>query len=230
MAKIQPEVKKLTERFKNDLVGKQQAQMELYRKHGINPAASLGGCLMLFLQMPVFLGLYFALQESFFFRLQPFLWIKNLAAPDMLFWWSEKIPFISDPASMGTFFYLGPYFNLLPILALTLMFLQMKWMQPPQVDEQMAQQQKMMQYIMIPMFAFLFYKMPAGLCLYFISTTLWGLAERKWLPKKKPAADAVEVTANGRAGSRGRGRMPAAPPPGKLRTWWEKVLKEASKK
>ena len=66
------------------------------------------------------------------------------------------------------------------------MFIQMKWMQPPPADEQTAQQQKMTQYIMIPMFAFLFYKMPAGLCLYFISTTLWGLAERKWLPKKKP--------------------------------------------
>ena len=75
--------------------------MELYRKHGVNPAAGLGGCLMLFLQMPIFLGLYFALQESFFFRLEPFLWIQNLAAPDMLFWWSEKIPFISDPSHDG---------------------------------------------------------------------------------------------------------------------------------
>jgi YidC/Oxa1 family membrane protein insertase len=230
MAKLKPEIAKLTERYKNDLVGKQQAQMELYRKHGINPAAGLGGCLMLLLQMPIFLGLYFALQESFFFRLKSFLWIKNLTAPDMLIWWSEKIPYISEPSSMGTFFYLGPYFNLLPILSLTLMFVQMKWMQPPPTDEAMAQQQKMMQYIMIPMMAFLFYKMPSGLCLYFISTTLWGLAERKLLPKKKPASDAVAVSGNGRPGSRGRAKGPTAPPPGKLRTWWEKVLKEASKK
>jgi YidC/Oxa1 family membrane protein insertase len=230
MAKLKPEIAKLTERYKNDLVGKQQAQMELYRKHGINPAAGLGGCLMLLLQMPIFLGLYFALQESFFFRLQPFLWIKNLTAPDMLFPWSENIPFISEPANMGAFYYLGPYFNLLPIFSLTLMFIQMKWMQPPPTDEAMAQQQKMMQYIMIPMFAFLFYKMPSGLCLYFISTTLWGLAERKLLPKKKPATEAVAVATNGRPGSRGRAKSQPIPEPGRLRAWWDKLLKEASKK
>jgi YidC/Oxa1 family membrane protein insertase len=230
MAKLKPEIAKLTERYKNDLVAKQQAQMELYRKHGVNPAAGLGGCLMLILQMPIFLGLYFALQESFFFRLKPFLWIRNLTAPDMLFWWSEQIPFISEPDKMGNFFYLGPYFNLLPILSLTLMVAQMKWMQPPPTDEAMAQQQKMMQYIMIPMFAFLFYKMPSGLCLYFISTTLWGLAERKLLPKKKPAAETAVVTGNGRPGPRGRGKIAPPPPPGKLRAWWDKLLKEASKK
>jgi YidC/Oxa1 family membrane protein insertase len=131
---------------------------------------------------------------------------------------------------MGSFFYLGPYFNLLPILSLTLMVAQMRWMQPPATDEAMAQQQKMMQYIMIPMFAFLFYKMPSGLCLYFISTTLWGLAERKLLPKKKPATETAVVAGNGRPGPRGRGKVPAAPPPGKLRAWWDKLLKEASKK
>ena len=49
--------------------GLQVAQMELYRKHGINP---LGSCWMLFLQMPIFLGLYYCLQESIHFRLAPF--------------------------------------------------------------------------------------------------------------------------------------------------------------
>ncbi|HEX4590851.1 MAG TPA: YidC/Oxa1 family membrane protein insertase, partial [Gemmataceae bacterium] len=233
MAKLKPEIAKLQERYKNDLVAKQQAQMELYRKHGVNPAAGLGGCLMLILQMPIFLGLYFALQESFFFRLEPFLWIRNLAAPDMLFWWSEKIPYISDPAHMGTFFYLGPYFNLLPVLSLTLMVVQMKWMQPPAADEQAAQQQKITLYIMIPMFAFMFYKMPSGLCLYFISTTLWGLAERKWFIKKKPASPAAGPAGdNGRPGPRGKDKRRAQPeaPPGKFKAWWEKVLKEASKK
>ena len=90
------EIKKVKEKYKNDMLAQQQAMSELYRRHGVNPAAGLGGCLMLFAQMPVFLGLYFAMQESFFFRLEPFLWIRNLAAPDMLIWWTEKIPFISD--------------------------------------------------------------------------------------------------------------------------------------
>ena len=233
MAKLKPEIAKLNEKYKNDLVAKQQATMELYRKHGVNPAAGLGGCLMLILQMPIFFGLYFALQESIFFRLEPFLWIRNLAAPDMLVWWTEKIPFVSEPSSMGWFLYLGPYFNLLPVLSLTLMAVQMIWMQPKAADEQMAQQQKMTLYIMIPMFAFMFYKMPSGLCLYFIATTLWGLAERKWFVKKKPLSPPAAAGGdNGKPGLRGKGKgkSPPAPPPGKLRAWWEKLLKEASKK
>jgi YidC/Oxa1 family membrane protein insertase len=241
MGKLQPEIKKIKERFKNDLVTQQQETMALYRKHGVNPAAGLGGCLMLLVQMPIFLGLYFALQESFFFRLEPLAswiphWMPNLAAPDMLFWWSENIPFVSERSSMGSFFYLGPYFNLLPVVALALMFAQMKYMQPPPADEQLAQQQKTMQYVMIPMFAFLFYKMPSGLCLYFIASTMWGLAERKLLPKKKPAAEGrFPSGGNGpppRGGPRGRGKPPPKPPepPGKLREWWERLLKEASKK
>jgi hypothetical protein len=135
---------------------------------------------------------------------------------------------------MGSFFYLGPYFNLLPVVAVALMYFQMKVMQPPAADEQLAQQQKMTQYIMMPMFAFMFYKMPSGLCLYFIATTLWGMAERKLLPKKKPGAAASgPAGGNGRpsrGGPRGRGKGEPEPPPGKLREWWERLLKEASKK
>src|SRR5436309_16014775 len=70
MANVQPEVQKLEEKYKNDFLAKRQAQQELYARHGINPAAGLGGCLMLFVHMPVFIGFYFALQEIFFFRLQ----------------------------------------------------------------------------------------------------------------------------------------------------------------
>jgi YidC/Oxa1 family membrane protein insertase len=236
MAKLQPEIKKIKEKHKNDILAQQQAMSELYRRHGVNPAAGLGGCLMLFLQMPVFLGLYFALQESFFFRLAPFTllkfgdyqWIRNLAAPDMLIWWGENIPFISTPESMGSLFYLGPYFNLLPVLAVALMVVQSHLTMPPPADEQAAMQQKMMKYMMI-FFGILFYKMPAGLCLYFIASTAWGIAERKLLPKKKPAAPAVpEGRSGGKPGPRGKARKET--PPGKLRAWWEKVLKEASKK
>ena len=94
--------------------------MKLYREHGINPAAAMGGCLLSLCQMPIFMGLYYALQESVFFRLEPVFgsaWIPNLAAPDMLAWWSESIPFISEPEDLGGMIYLGPYFNLLPVIA-----------------------------------------------------------------------------------------------------------------
>ncbi|HTK74432.1 MAG TPA: membrane protein insertase YidC [Gemmataceae bacterium] len=241
MAKVAPDVKKIKEKYKNDMIAQQQAMSELYRRHGINPAAGLGGCLMLFLQMPVFLGLYFALQESFFFRLERFLWIRNLTAPDMLIWWGEKIPWISDPASQGSPLYLGPYFNLLPVLAVTLMVIQQQMMTPPTADEQMQQTQKMMKWMMIIM-GLMFYKMPSGLCIYFIATTLWGFFERK-LSKKKLAADAAggkpgtgdgQASPNGKTpGPRGRGKSRDKQPesqPSRFAEWWARVLKEASKK
>jgi YidC/Oxa1 family membrane protein insertase len=159
------------------------AQMELYRKHGVNP---LGTCWLLLLQMPIFLGLYYALQESIHFRLAPFWpWISNLGAPDMLFWWSEQIPWISRPADYGSFLYLGPFFNLLPVVAVALMIAQQHLMTPPAMDEQQAMQMKMMKYMMI-IFGLMFYKVAAGLCIYFIASSLWGFAERKLLPKRKP--------------------------------------------
>ena len=99
MAKMQalkPELDKLKEKYKGDQQAMGQAQMELYKKHGVNP---LGSCWLMFLQMPIFLGLYYCLQESIHFRLAPFwpLWIDNLAAPDMLFGWGDSIPWISQP-------------------------------------------------------------------------------------------------------------------------------------
>jgi YidC/Oxa1 family membrane protein insertase len=182
MQALKPELDKLKEKFKDDKQGLQMAQMELYRKHGINP---LGSCWMLFLQMPVFLGLYYCLQESIHFRLAPFLWIKSLTAPDMLFRLPEWVPFINKWENYGAFYYLGPFFNVLPVIAVVLMVVQQKYTMPPATDEQTAMQQKWMKYSMI-LFGIFFYKVAAGLCLYFIASSLWGFAERKLLPKKKP--------------------------------------------
>jgi YidC/Oxa1 family membrane protein insertase len=183
MQQLAPELKKLQEKYKDDRQALGMAQMDLYRKHGVNP---FGSCWVLLLQMPIFMGLYFALQESTHFRLAEFwpTWIPNLAAPDMLFNWSERIPFISRIEDYGSIFYLGPYFNLLPVIAVVLMIAQQKMITPPPADEQQAMQQKMMKYMMI-FFGLMFYKVAAGLCLYFIASSAWGFCERKLLPKKK---------------------------------------------
>jgi YidC/Oxa1 family membrane protein insertase len=252
MQELAPEMKKLQEKYKNDPQAKNQAVMELYRRHNVNP---LGGCLPLLLQMPIFLGLYYALQESIFFRLAPFLWMPNLAAPDMLLRWGENIPWISDPDNQGSIFYLGPFFNLLPVVAVGFMIAQQKMLTPPPADEQQALQQKLMKYMMI-FFGVMFYKVAAGLCLYFIVSSLWGLAERKLLPKKKGAAAvamARPTGGGGRPGGGGPGKPPGGRPgPGapargksrrggkkdsepdgpmqKVRDWWAEVLKQAKKK
>jgi len=190
MQALAPELKKLKEKFKDDKQALGMAQMELYRKHGINP---MGSCWMMFLQMPVFLGLYYCLQESIHFRLKPFLWIRSLTAPDMVIHWGDKIPWISSWSNYGSFTYLGPYFNLLPVIAVALMIVQQKYTMPPAADEQAAMQQKMMKYMMV-FFGLMFYKVAAGLCLYFIASSLWGFAERKLLPKKKPGEPLTPAT------------------------------------
>ncbi len=236
MQEIAPEMKKIKEKYPNDRTAQSAASMELYRKHNVHP---LGSCLPLLLQMPIFLGLYYALQESMQFRLAEFLWIKNLAAPDMLLWWTENIPWVSEPDNLGGMLYLGPFLNLLPIIAVSFMIVQQKMMTPPAIDEQQEMQQKMMKYMMVFM-GIMFYKVASGLCLYFISTSLWGLAERRLLPKKKPPTVGLEPLV-----------VPGKPPPGgaknknkgknkkevpsdgmmqKLKDRWEQILKDARKK
>jgi YidC/Oxa1 family membrane protein insertase len=239
MAEIAPEMKKLQEKYKNDSKARTEAIMELYRKHQVHP---LGGCLPLLLQMPIFLGLYYCLQESIHFRLASFLWIPNLAAPDMLFKWGEGIPIISDPdnqhAGLFSILYLGPFLNILPIFAVALMIVQQKLLTPPPADEQQAMTQKMMKYMMV-FFGVMFYKVAAGLCLYFIASSLWGVMERKMLPKK-PTPGTVPATA-APAGKPPPGSPRAKQRPGakkevksdgamqKLKDWWADVLKKAKK-
>jgi len=182
MAALKPEIDKIAEKYKGDYHRINQEKTKLMFQNGVNPLSSMSGCLLMLAQMPVFLGLYFCLQESIYFRLDSFLWIPNLAAPDMLVWWTEGIPFVSDPDGIGGTLYLGPYLNILPIIAVGLMFTHQKMSMPPPTDDQQAMQQKMMKFMMIFM-GIIFYKMAAGLCLYFIASTSWAIVEKKLLPK-----------------------------------------------
>jgi YidC/Oxa1 family membrane protein insertase len=243
MKLLAPELKVLKEKNKDDFQALSRAQHELYRKHNVNPLAGMAGCLPLLAQMPIFMGLYYALQESIHFRLASFLWIKNLAAPDMMIWWTEKIPIISDPANrdsgLFSLLYLGPYFNLLPVIAAGLMLVQQKLMMPPPVDEQAEMQQKMTKYMTV-FFALMFYKMAAGLCLYFIVSSTWGLIERKMLPKKKEdGPDDVKQVANlngangktARTGKIAKKKQDKDPSlQNKAKELWAELLKQARKK
>jgi YidC/Oxa1 family membrane protein insertase len=190
MQMIQPEMKKIHEKHKSDRQALAKAQQELFRKHNYNP---LSGCLPIFIQMPVFIGLYRSLMVAIELRDAPLLthsirWCSNLAGPDMLFDWSGYMPQWFN-AGIGMFA-LGPYFNVLPIGAVILMIVQMKMFTPPPADEQAAVQQKVMKYMMIFM-GLMFYKVASGLCIYFIVSSLWGLVERRFLPKTTPPAGAA---------------------------------------
>ena len=181
MQQLKPELENIKQKYKSDPQKQSQAMQELYRKHNINP---LAGCLPMFIQLPIFVGLYRSLAVDVELRQAPLIsesirWCSNLAAPDMLFDWSRIMPsFITSGEGLFGF---GPYFNLLPILTAVLFIVQQKITMPPPADEQAAMQQKMMQYMMI-FFGLMFYKVAAGLCIYFIASSLWGLAERKLWP------------------------------------------------
>src|SRR5262249_46493874 len=111
-------------------------------------------------------------------------WASNLAGPDMLWRWKGMLPnFLAGEASG----WLGPYFNLLPLISAGLLFLHPKLFSPPAPPEKTKMTPDIMKY-MTPLPASMFCEVPAGLCIYFITSSLWPICERLWLPKSKPAA------------------------------------------
>jgi len=152
MQELQPKLKALQEKYKNDKEKLNQATMKLYQEEKINP---LSGCLPLLVQSPVFIALYQALNHTIALRGQPFvLWIKDLSQPDAL-----ALPF-SLP-------FLGSAVNVLPILMSIAMYFQTK-LTPSSGGGQMAAMNTMMPLIMI----FIFYNMPSGLVLYWLVNTI----------------------------------------------------------
>ena len=185
-AALMPEIQKIKEKHKGNLEAQSKAQQELWKKHNFNP---LSGCLGIFIQIPIFIGLYKSLSIDVELYGAPliskaFSWCHDLSAPDMLFNWSgfwNGLGWTSFSTGQGVLT-LGPYFNILPMLTITLFIIQQKVMMPPATDDNTRMQQQMMKYMMIFM-GLMFFKVPSGLCIYFIASTLWGLAERKLIPK-----------------------------------------------
>lgn len=186
MQELQPEIAALKEKYGKDKEKMARAQMELFSRHKYNP---LAGCLPVFLQLPIFMGLYQALNHAVDLRMAKFLYIQNLAAPDAMFQLPFAVPFFD-----------WREFNLLPLITIVLFIVQQKMFMPPPTTDEQAMQQKMMNFMMIFM-GVMFYKVPAGLCVYFIASSLWGMAERKLLPKTNRGGTApVAVTTTGPRG------------------------------
>jgi YidC/Oxa1 family membrane protein insertase len=144
MQKLQPEIKKLRERYKNDPKKLQEKQMLLYREHKVNP---LAGCLPMLIQIPVFIGLFTVLRSAIELRFTRFLWIRDLSEPEGLL--AGMLPF---PAGG---------LNILPLVMTATMVLQQR-LTPSAGD---PQQQKMMAFMPL-MMLFIFYNMPSALVLY----------------------------------------------------------------
>jgi YidC/Oxa1 family membrane protein insertase len=151
MRKVQPKLLEIRERYADDRQKQSQEMMNLYKTEKINP---LGGCLPILVQMPVFLALYWVLQESVELRHAPWiLWINDLSAMD-------------------------PYL-VLPLLMGASMFIQQK-LNPAPPDPMQA---KVMQWMPV-MFTFFFLWFPAGLVLYWVVNNVLSIAQQYIITKR----------------------------------------------
>ena len=155
LRKITPELNEIKERYKEDRQKQSQETMKLMKKHGANP---LGGCLPLLIQMPFFIGFFFALREMVELRHSDFLIWSDLSSPD-------------------------PYF-IMPVLFGLLMLLTQKLNpQPAGMDSTQASVMKFMPV----MFSVLFIFFPAALCLYTVVNTGIQLIQQSYLYKQQGA-------------------------------------------
>ena len=178
MRLVQPKMKALQERYKDDKVKQQQALMELYKTEKVNP---LAGCLPILIQIPVFFALYKTLLLSIEMRHQPFaLWIKDLSAPDPLL---VTNLFGLLPFQPPSFLALG----VLPLLLGLTMWVQQK-LNPAPMDDIQKQVFSIMPWV----FMFIMAPFAAGLQLYWTVNNLVSIAQQ-WLMMKRypmPAAPA----------------------------------------
>jgi YidC/Oxa1 family membrane protein insertase len=176
MKKVQPQLAALKERFPDDRAKQQQAQMELFKKEGVNPVA---GCLPMVIQIPVFFALYKVIFITIEMRHAPFFgWIKDLSAPDPtnVFTLFGLIPW--DPTALpmvGHFLALGIW----PLVMGVSMFFQMK-MNPEPTDPV----QKTMFAWMPVIFTFMLGSFPAGLVIYWTWNNTLSVTQQYFIMKK----------------------------------------------
>ena len=174
MKKLQPEMVRIKELYKDDPPRQQKETFDLYRKEKINPVA---GCWPMLLQIPVFFALYKVLFVTIDMRHAPFFgWIKDLSAP--------------DPTSFANLFGLLPFaapeflhIGVWPLIMGITMWVQMQ-LNPPQPD---PIQQQVFQWMPV-MFTFLLGSFPAGLVIYWAWSNTLSIAQQ-WVINKKNGAE-----------------------------------------
>jgi YidC/Oxa1 family membrane protein insertase len=159
MAKLKPEMDKLKEKYPDDPNKLNTEMMGLYRKYGINP---LGGCLPMFIQIPIFFGFYRMLQYAVELRGQGFLWVDDLSQPDTLTHLA------------------GVPINILPVVMAITSFLQIRM--TPSTGDKM--QQRIIMFMPF-MFFFFCYNFASALALYWTTQNIFSIGQT-WLMSKVP--------------------------------------------
>ncbi|MGQ3063702.1 MAG: membrane protein insertase YidC [Sphingopyxis sp.] len=180
MRLVQPKMKALQERHKDDKPKMQQELMKLYKDEKINP---LAGCLPIVIQIPIFYALYKVLMLTIEMRHQPFiLWIKDLSAPDPLHILNlfGLLPF-TPPSILSI--------GILAVILGITMFLQFR-LNPQATDPVQQQVFKIMPWL----FMFIMAPFAAGLLLYWITNNILSIAQQQWMYRKFPQLKAAPTT------------------------------------
>ncbi len=176
MAKLQPEMAKIKEKYADDPNKINTETMGLYKKYGINP---LGGCLPMFIQIPIFFGFYRMLQYAVELRGQGFLWVPDLSQPDTF----------THLAFLG-----GVPFNILPIVMAISSFLQIRM--TPKTGDPM--QQKIIMFMPF-MFFFFCYNFASALALYWTTQNIFSIGQT-YLMSKVPEPELKARTTSDKKG------------------------------
>jgi len=158
---IQPKVKALQEKYKDNKEKLQSEIAALYKAHKVNP---LAGCLPLVVQMPILMGIFFAIKEYHYEGPTKFLWLDNL----------QQGTSITDPSD--------PYF-IIPMLCALTTFVQQK-----QTTTEMTQQNKMMLMFMPVFIGYITITFPAGLGVYWVVSNLVQIIQQWFMYRKSTAA------------------------------------------
>lgn len=174
---VQPKMKALQDRYKDDKPKMQQELMKLYKDEKINP---LAGCLPILIQIPIFYALYKVLMLAIEMRHQPFiLWIKDLSAPDPLHILNlfGLLPF-TPPSILSI--------GILAVILGITMWLQFR-LNPQATDPVQQQVFKIMPWL----FMFIMAPFAAGLLLYWITNNILSIGQQQWMYRKFPQLKAA---------------------------------------
>jgi YidC/Oxa1 family membrane protein insertase len=186
MSSLAPKAEEIKKKYANNKAEMNKQMMALYKEQGASPVM---GFLPMFIQMPVWIALWSAVNASVDLRGAGFLpiWITDLSMPDALIRFSA----FTVPIAGWTI----NSFNLLPILMGVAFYLQQKLM-PTQAaaasNPQMAQQQKMMQIMMPILFPLMLYNVASGVNLYIMTSTFVGVLEQHLIRKHIREKEALE--------------------------------------
>lgn len=175
MSKLTPLMKEIKEKYEDDPQKMNQETMKLYQTYGINP---LGGCLPMFIQLPVFLAFYRMLWSAVELRHESFLWVDDLSMPDYLF----TIPGLDIP------------FNLLPILMGLTSFIQIA------ITPKTGDKTQQMIFMFMPIiFLVICYNFAAALALYWTTSNAFSILQT-WLMNKMPEPELKKKATSGKKG------------------------------